>query len=57
MIELIHVLGNLNMLSGYPLQSAYLKINADVATSKNNNVGAVAAIARSGDGKYLGALA
>jgi hypothetical protein len=33
------------------------KINVDAATSKNNNVEAVAAIARSGDGGCLGASA
>jgi hypothetical protein len=31
-----------------------VKISVDAATSKNNNVGTVAAIARSGDGRYLG---
>lgn len=31
-----------------------VKISVDAATSKNNNVATVAAIARSGDGRYLG---
>jgi len=41
-----------------PPPVAIVKISVDAATSKkNNNVGAVAAIARSGDGRYLGASA